>query len=120
MKVKTLKFVLATIAILIVALSITPNRYLPMIGWYIFWFQVFLLTINKYVKQLQSIFPDRLVYLLIEAGVIPSAILVIIDLFLSTIYMNYILITIGLILLSICSLYDTIYNWNNMEEVLKS
>ena len=120
MKVKTLKLILATIAILIVALSITPNRYLSMIGWYMFWFQVFLLTINKYVKQLRSIFPDRLVYLLMEAGVVPSAILIIIDLFLSTIYTDYILTIIGLILLSICSIYDTIHNWNNMEEVLKS
>ena len=120
MKVKKLKFISATIAILIVAFSITPNRYLSMIGWYIFWFQVLLLTINKYVKQLRSIFPDRLVYLLMEAGVVPPAILIIIDLFLSTIYMNYILVTISLILLSICSIYDTIDNWNNMKKVLES
>ena len=117
---KTLKFILATIFILIITFGITPNKYLSMIGWYIFWFQVFLLTINKYVKQLRSIFPDRLVYLLMETGVVPPAILIIIDLFLSTIYMNYILVTISLILLSICSIYDTIHNWNNMEKVLES
>ena len=120
MKVKTLKFILATIAILIVTFGITPNRYLPMIGWYIFWFQVFLLTINKYVKQLRSIFPDRLVYLLMEAGIVLPSILCIIGMFLLTNYMNYILSIIGLILLSIFSIYDTIRNWNNIEEVLES
>ena len=108
---KTLKFILSTVCILAVAFGTGPDNYLSMIGWYIFWFQLFLLTVNRYVKNLSN----RLVYLLMETGCVIPSIFFIIG-FVAT---DYTLPIFALLLLSIFSIYDTIRNWNKMDEVLK-